>query len=185
MKNLLTVSLLIISSVLFITACVDQKENDLLTSFDETQERTAQPALPDLIVSSITSSLPITNGPCPGGTMANATCGGPGGQVNFTFTVTIENITSIAIPAGTCIDVDICLDTGGCSTLSAVTCGMAGNSSFTVTSPLYALPCPSGQPPYILVERQFYAVVDPMDAINEFRENNNFSNRYFVCDDDE
>ena len=155
-----------------------EKETDELQAMINVGD--PQPALPDLVITSITSNLPVTNGPCPGNNpIANATCSSPGGQVNVTLTAVVRNRTSIAI--NNPFVVEFCLAGGGCT--SRTISGLAGNTSVTVNSAMGALACPVGPPPYGLVTRTFYAEADKFDDVNEFRENNNFSDRFFVCDD--
>ncbi len=188
MKNLFQVFLFGAFCILMVTACNKEEmsdltvETDLMESTDQIQFMpTAEPALPDLVIRNVSSNLVVGSGPCPGPDKADGTCAS--GATFVQLTATLRNRTAIAIPAGTQIDVKW-EEVGGNTITAIYTNGLPGNSSITINSPFYSLDCPQGQPPFALITRQFFAQADPNNTIAEFRENNNFSTRYFVCDDE-
>ncbi len=187
MKNLFQTLLFSAFCLFVITACNKEEMTDLtpvtddIENTDELQAMTPQPALPDLVIRNIRSNLVIGSGPCPGPDKANGTCSSGANSVQLK--ATLRNRTSVAIPA----NVDIIVkweEFGQAPIFSILSGGLAGNTSKTITSPAYMLDCPVGPPPFQLITRTFFAEADPNDAINEFNENNNFSTRYNVCDDE-
>ncbi len=188
MKNLLYSLLLGVICVFLVTSCTKEDINDLpqdaatIESVDEAQERIfATPTKPDLVIRNIRSNLVVGSGPCPGPDKADGTCNS--GATFVQIKATLRNRTPISIPASTDIIVKW-EEFGQQPVYSILSGGLAGNSSKTIQSPVYQLTCPSGMPPYALVTRAFFAEADPNDAIDEHLENNNFSKRYNVCDDE-
>jgi len=189
MKNLLQTLLFSAFCLFVVTACNKEEMTDLtadtdnIEATDEMQAMniTPQPALPDLVIRNVTSNLVVGSGPCPGPDKADGTCGS--GATFVQLTATLRNRTAVSIPSN--VDIIVKWEEFGQAPIFAILSGgLAGNTSKTITSPVYPLTCPQGPPPFQLLTRTFFAEADPNDAINEFRENNNFSSRYNVCDDD-
>lgn len=167
--------------LLSVFACEKADDSDLLETENLVQDEIQlmggpdpEPALPDLIVSSITSSLTVNN-TCPGVPSADATCTG-GGTNNFTITAVVENITNVDVTIP--FQLDVCIDNVLCGIVTIN--GLAGGATASRTLN-FSLPCASGPPPYQLIQEVGYAIVDSPDAVNEFRENNNASRRYPIC----
>lgn len=175
--------LLLAAGILLFNACAKNTETDLSDAQDEMQlmlmDRDAVPVLPDLRIVSLTSSLPVNDTPC-GPNLSDATCGGPFGQVDFQFTIIYENRSPVAVPPGAGYDVEVCIAGGAC-TGPFVTTGIPGYGRDTITTAVSSFACPQGNGPYNYVTETFFAIVDQLDDIDELNENNNFSDRFFIC----
>ena len=186
MKSKVMLTLMSLCCMMVFYSCFQDEDMRVApeaAEMDEMQAMQIPPVqiLPDLIISQFTSSMPVTQGPCPGGLLPNATCSA-GGNNQFTFTAVVRNNSVAALPAGS---FDICwrLFGFGTSIQTVNHNGIPAQGSLPVTSGTFSLPCPMGPPPIGLVERTFFAVVDCSGVVNEANENNNFSRRYKVCDD--
>jgi len=181
-KYFLSLGIMALVFALCITACYQEEDVKLPVSqeTDDMQKMiTPQPALPDLVFDSYNSTLPITQGPCPGDPQGNAACTG-GGVTSFNFNAVIRNRSNVALPPG---QFTMCwYNFGGPGVFQTINhAGIAGQGTLAITSPTFNIPCPGGPPPYALVTEVYYAEVDCTDVVNEFRENNNFSRRLYIC----
>ncbi len=168
--------------ILVFTSCVQDKENDISLVEDTMQERTAPPPQPDLIVTSITSNLPITAGPCPAGTLPNGT-GGVGLPNTISMTIVVTNVGDAPVPVGNfCLDVDWIFPNGSAqSILYSVSGGIPINGTATFTSPGYALPVPATPPVVLLIAEDYGAEINQAGCIVESDISNNISPRHTVC----
>jgi len=188
MKNIFQILLFGAFCLFVVTACNKEDmsdltvESELIENTDQIQAMGVEPAFPDLVIRNMSSNLVVGSGPCPGPDKADGTCAS--GATFVQLTAKLRNRTAVDIPAGTQIEVKW-EEVGKTPVFAIYNNGLPGNSSITITSPSYALDCPTGPPPFALISRQFFAQADPNNTITEFRENNNFSTRYFVCDDED
>lgn len=164
-----------------IVACEKADDSDLIEvenlSQDEIQFMgpSIQAVLPDLRVTSISSTLNVGN-VCPGGVpSADATCNG-GGSVVFTVTAVVRNQSPV--PVNTPFDLDFCVFNAGCGTVQIPSLGAFASTTETF---IYSFPCATGLPPYALIQEVVYAMADASFVVNEINENNNYSDRYPVC----
>lgn len=186
MKSKVMIALMSLCFMTALSSCFqdeDMRVSPEAAEMDEMQAMQIPPVqiLPDLIVSQFTSTLPITQGPCPGGPLPNATCGPTGNNI-FSFTAVIRNNSVAALPPG-CFDLCWNLFGSGQSIQAVTHNGIPSQGSLTVTSGTFSLPCPMGPPPYAVDVITFFAEVDCTDKVAESNENNNYSRRYKVCDD--
>jgi len=167
---------------MLITSCAKEELRALETNLDEAEARTAPQ--PDLVITYFRSSLPDVQGPCPGPPKPNASCsGGATTPPTFQFKAIVENIGTADIPPTPFFEISWNLFGSG-STSTTINQGIRAGESIVITSPIFSLPCPSGPPPYLLVDRHFFSVIDPVGVINESNENNNNSTRVVMCDDE-
>lgn len=179
------ISIYFFSSILLMltsTSINEINSNNSTVSSDllETESSNLEVQAADLIATNFRCSLPFGSGPCPGGPRADGTCNG-GAAPSFILGVTITNQGNVGLAPGVPINIQWrAVPAGTIEQLVTPPGGLPAGGSYTVRSPSFTMPCPSG-PPYALNSGFFGAFVDFGNNIIECDESNNASAPFPVC----
>ena len=140
---------------------------------------------PDLLVTFVTSNLPLTGlcGVQVGAPLIpNITCNGQvGGSIAFQLTAVVTNVGNVGVPAGN-LELQWMLVGSGQNTLTQAHNGIPPGGTVTFVAN-YGLPCATSGPPIGTQIINWIATADPANFIAETNEANNATRQWPMCDD--